>query len=250
MTAVSSCGRAEGTEPPPGRQCDAPRRRGSARLRLAARPSAHNPSRKLKDFAMPRSSREAARSLRPPPRTRAATSRPSRRRVRATTTRTSSITSRPALRADRARALPARRHAGSRGRRPHPALALEPQPRRRAPGGRLSRVGPGPPRTRRSSCRTGSTSPSRRDSARSRPGAASCTGRPSPPQKSEERVGFRVTTPLRTLLDVAGGTTSGEQVEKAVAEALRPGARRGVNSSRRSARTEARSHRGGPGRHR
>ena len=43
------------------------------------------------------------------------------------------------------------------------------------------------------------------------------------PAESEERVGFRVTTPLRTLLDVAAGTTSGEQVEKAVAEALRRG---------------------------
>ena len=38
--------------------------------------------------------------------------------------------------------------------------------------------------------------------------------------ESEERIGFRVTTPLRTLLDVGAGTTSGEQVEKAVAEAL------------------------------
>jgi predicted transcriptional regulator of viral defense system len=43
------------------------------------------------------------------------------------------------------------------------------------------------------------------------------------PAESEERIGFRVTTPLRTLLDVGAGTTSGEQVEKAVAEALRRG---------------------------
>ena len=43
------------------------------------------------------------------------------------------------------------------------------------------------------------------------------------PAESEERLGYRVTTPLRTLLDVGAGTTSGEQVEKAVAEALRRG---------------------------
>ena len=43
------------------------------------------------------------------------------------------------------------------------------------------------------------------------------------PAESEERVGYRVTTPLRTLLDVGAGTTSGEQVEKAVEEALRRG---------------------------
>ena len=43
------------------------------------------------------------------------------------------------------------------------------------------------------------------------------------PAESEVRIEFRVTTPLRTLLDVGAGTTSGEQVEKAVAEALRRG---------------------------
>ena len=43
------------------------------------------------------------------------------------------------------------------------------------------------------------------------------------PAESEERLGYRVTTPLRTLLDVGAGTTSGEQVEKVVAEALRQG---------------------------
>jgi predicted transcriptional regulator of viral defense system len=43
------------------------------------------------------------------------------------------------------------------------------------------------------------------------------------PGETEERIGFRVTTPLRTLLDVAASTTSGEQVEKAVAEALARG---------------------------
>jgi predicted transcriptional regulator of viral defense system len=36
----------------------------------------------------------------------------------------------------------------------------------------------------------------------------------------EEWTGFRVTTPLRTLLDVSAGTTSEEQLEKAVREAL------------------------------
>lgn len=38
-----------------------------------------------------------------------------------------------------------------------------------------------------------------------------------------ERVGFRATTALRTLLDVARGTISQEQLEKAVAEALERG---------------------------
>jgi predicted transcriptional regulator of viral defense system len=40
------------------------------------------------------------------------------------------------------------------------------------------------------------------------------------PGDVEEREGFRVTTPLRTLLDVADGTVSQEQLEKAVADAL------------------------------
>jgi predicted transcriptional regulator of viral defense system len=40
------------------------------------------------------------------------------------------------------------------------------------------------------------------------------------PADIEERVGFRVTTPLRTLLDAAAGDISQEQLEKAVAEAL------------------------------
>jgi predicted transcriptional regulator of viral defense system len=40
------------------------------------------------------------------------------------------------------------------------------------------------------------------------------------PAEVEERIGFRVTNPLRTLLDIAAGTTSQEQLEKAVAEAL------------------------------
>jgi predicted transcriptional regulator of viral defense system len=40
------------------------------------------------------------------------------------------------------------------------------------------------------------------------------------PAEVEERIGFRVTTPLRTLLDVAAGTTSEEQLEKAVTGAL------------------------------
>lgn len=39
----------------------------------------------------------------------------------------------------------------------------------------------------------------------------------------EERIGFRATTPLRTLLDVAAGTISQEQLEKAVTEALERG---------------------------
>ncbi len=39
----------------------------------------------------------------------------------------------------------------------------------------------------------------------------------------EERVGFRVTTPLRTILDVSAGATSQEQLEKAVSEALERG---------------------------
>ena len=43
------------------------------------------------------------------------------------------------------------------------------------------------------------------------------------PAEVEERIGFRVTNPLRTLLDIAAGTTSQEQLEKAVAEALNRG---------------------------
>jgi predicted transcriptional regulator of viral defense system len=43
------------------------------------------------------------------------------------------------------------------------------------------------------------------------------------PGDVEERTGFRVTTPLRTLLDVAAGEVSLEQLEKAVAEALAKG---------------------------
>lgn len=43
------------------------------------------------------------------------------------------------------------------------------------------------------------------------------------PADTEEWSGFRVTTPLRTLCDVAGGDTSQEQLAKAVGEALRRG---------------------------
>jgi predicted transcriptional regulator of viral defense system len=43
------------------------------------------------------------------------------------------------------------------------------------------------------------------------------------PAEVEHRTGFRVTTPLRTLLDVARGEISREQCEKAVAEALTRG---------------------------
>ena len=43
------------------------------------------------------------------------------------------------------------------------------------------------------------------------------------PQEAEERQGFRVTSPLRTLLDVAEGDTSQEQLAKAVADALARG---------------------------
>jgi predicted transcriptional regulator of viral defense system len=39
----------------------------------------------------------------------------------------------------------------------------------------------------------------------------------------EERPGFRVTTPLRTLIDAALGETSQEQLEKALADALERG---------------------------
>jgi len=39
----------------------------------------------------------------------------------------------------------------------------------------------------------------------------------------EERPGFRVTTPLRTLIDAAVGETSQEQLEKALADALERG---------------------------
>jgi len=43
------------------------------------------------------------------------------------------------------------------------------------------------------------------------------------PSDIEERAGFRVTTPQRTLLDVAAGRVPQEQLEKAVAEALSRG---------------------------
>jgi predicted transcriptional regulator of viral defense system len=41
-----------------------------------------------------------------------------------------------------------------------------------------------------------------------------------PPSDVEERQGFRATTPLRTLLDVARGEISQEQLERAVTDAL------------------------------
>jgi predicted transcriptional regulator of viral defense system len=43
------------------------------------------------------------------------------------------------------------------------------------------------------------------------------------PEDVEERTGFRVTTPLRTLLDAATGGVSREQLEKAVKDALSRG---------------------------
>jgi predicted transcriptional regulator of viral defense system len=43
------------------------------------------------------------------------------------------------------------------------------------------------------------------------------------PEEIEERVGFRVTTPIRTLLDAAAGDLSQEQLEKAVSDALARG---------------------------
>jgi hypothetical protein len=43
------------------------------------------------------------------------------------------------------------------------------------------------------------------------------------PEDIEERTGFRLTTPLRSLLDVAAGGISQEQLEKATVEALRRG---------------------------
>jgi predicted transcriptional regulator of viral defense system len=43
------------------------------------------------------------------------------------------------------------------------------------------------------------------------------------PGEVEEWEGFQVTTPLRTLLDVAAGGVSYEQLEKAVAVAIRRG---------------------------
>jgi predicted transcriptional regulator of viral defense system len=56
------------------------------------------------------------------------------------------------------------------------------------------------------------------------------------PEDVEERTGFRVTTPLRTLLDVAAGGLSREQLDQAVAEALERGLvrqRKLVESARR-----------------
>jgi predicted transcriptional regulator of viral defense system len=43
------------------------------------------------------------------------------------------------------------------------------------------------------------------------------------PEEVEERSGFRVTTPLRTLLDVAAGDLSREQLAKAASDALAGG---------------------------
>jgi hypothetical protein len=43
------------------------------------------------------------------------------------------------------------------------------------------------------------------------------------PEDVEERTGFRLTTPLRSLLDVAASGISQEQLEKAIVEALRRG---------------------------
>jgi hypothetical protein len=44
-----------------------------------------------------------------------------------------------------------------------------------------------------------------------------------PPEGVEDRAGFRVTTPLRTLLDAAAGGLSQEQLEKAVREGMKQG---------------------------
>ncbi len=46
---------------------------------------------------------------------------------------------------------------------------------------------------------------------------------PLQPTAVEERTGYRVTTPLRTLLDVADSSLSQEHVDQAVTEALRRG---------------------------
>jgi hypothetical protein len=43
------------------------------------------------------------------------------------------------------------------------------------------------------------------------------------PEDVEERTGFRVTSPLRTLLDAAAGSVSQEQLEQAVKDALSRG---------------------------
>jgi hypothetical protein len=43
------------------------------------------------------------------------------------------------------------------------------------------------------------------------------------PKDIEERVGFRVTVPLRTLLDVAASGVPEEQLQKAIADALARG---------------------------
>jgi predicted transcriptional regulator of viral defense system len=59
------------------------------------------------------------------------------------------------------------------------------------------------------------------------------------PSEIEEREGFRVTAPLRTLLDVSLGEVSMEQLEKAVAEAIARGlVRRGklLEEARRNPR--------------
>lgn len=55
----------------------------------------------------------------------------------------------------------------------------------------------------------------------------------------EERAGFRVTTPLRTLLDVAASGVPREQVEKAIADALT----RGLIRKRKLIEAAKRSHR-------
>jgi predicted transcriptional regulator of viral defense system len=49
-----------------------------------------------------------------------------------------------------------------------------------------------------------------------------------PAEDIEERPGFRVTTPLRTLVDAAAGDLSQEQLEKAVRQALSRGLVRGA----------------------
>jgi predicted transcriptional regulator of viral defense system len=62
------------------------------------------------------------------------------------------------------------------------------------------------------------------------------------PDDVEEREGYRVTTPFRTLLDVAEGGVSQEHLEKAVAEALSRGLVR-KNKLAEAARNSPRLHR-------
>ena len=95
---------------------------------------------------MPHSTREAARTLFSRALEQGGISPQSKQKKPVTATRTSITTRRPGTSSGSTTASTASRPPARRTRRPRPAHPLEPEPEGRAPGGRLPRVGPRPPR--------------------------------------------------------------------------------------------------------